>query len=320
MPARRGMTSRRPSSWPQSAVGTRARQGMWASPGPITAMRRWRVPAVPLRWWTAAVTETSAGAGAPARISAIRWPLLLVLASLAALAPVATDLYLPGFPEIGADFGAEASAVQLTLTSFLVGPGLRSAGDGSAVGPSRTTRPADRQRVGLRGRRRRLRAGPDAARAGPRPARAGVRRRRGHGHRAGDHRRRGDRPCGGQGVHADDHGRWRRAGAGAPGGRPARRSHRLARDALDRRRAVRGDAGRRPARDPRDASRRGTATGRRVRAGRRPDRPAHAGVPRAAGGVRAQLRRDDGLHLVLAVRLPERRRASTRSATASRSA
>jgi len=57
------------------------------------------------------VTETSAGAGAPARISAIRWPLLLVLASLAALAPVATDLYLPGFPELGADFGVEASAV-----------------------------------------------------------------------------------------------------------------------------------------------------------------------------------------------------------------
>ena len=67
------------------------------------------------------MTETSAGAGAPARISAIRWPLLLVLASLAALAPVATDLYLPGFPELGAEFGAEASAVQLTLTSFLVG-------------------------------------------------------------------------------------------------------------------------------------------------------------------------------------------------------
>ena len=32
------------------------------------------------------------------------------------------------------------------------------------------------------------------------------------------------------------------------------------------------------------------------------------GVPRAGGGVRPQLRRDDGLHLVLAVRLPERRR------------
>ena len=44
-----------------------------------------------------------------------------MLASLAAVAPVATDLYLPGFPELARDLGAEASAVQLTLTSFLVG-------------------------------------------------------------------------------------------------------------------------------------------------------------------------------------------------------
>jgi DHA1 family bicyclomycin/chloramphenicol resistance-like MFS transporter len=51
----------------------------------------------------------------------IRWPLLLVLASLAAVAPVATDLYLPGFPAMGAELGADASGVQLTLTSFLIG-------------------------------------------------------------------------------------------------------------------------------------------------------------------------------------------------------
>ncbi|MFD1374200.1 Bcr/CflA family efflux MFS transporter [Actinoplanes sichuanensis] len=51
----------------------------------------------------------------------IRWPLLLVLAALAAVAPVATDLYLPGFPAIGAELGADASGVQLTLTSFLIG-------------------------------------------------------------------------------------------------------------------------------------------------------------------------------------------------------
>src|SRR4029079_15517588 len=82
---------------------------------------RWRVPGVPRRWWTGTVTDTNAGAGAPARISEIRWPPLLVLASLAALAPGATDLYLPGFPELGAELGVEASAVQLTLTSFLVG-------------------------------------------------------------------------------------------------------------------------------------------------------------------------------------------------------
>ncbi|WP_221633997.1 multidrug effflux MFS transporter [Nocardioides luti] len=58
---------------------------------------------------------------APATGAPIRWPLLLVLASLAALAPVATDLYLPGFPAMEDALGADASGVQLTLTSFLVG-------------------------------------------------------------------------------------------------------------------------------------------------------------------------------------------------------
>ena len=51
----------------------------------------------------------------------IRWRLLVVLASLAAVAPVATDLYLPGFPAMAEAFGTDASGVQLTLTSFLVG-------------------------------------------------------------------------------------------------------------------------------------------------------------------------------------------------------
>lgn len=65
---------------------------------------------------TEAVTEeTDAG---------VRLPLLLVLASLAAVAPVATDLYLPGFPAIGADLDTAPSGVQLTLTSFLVGLAL----------------------------------------------------------------------------------------------------------------------------------------------------------------------------------------------------
>ncbi|MBA2955291.1 Bcr/CflA family efflux MFS transporter [Nocardioides sp. MAH-18] len=52
---------------------------------------------------------------------AVRRPVLLVLASLAAVAPVSTDLYLPGFPELGAELGVGASGVQLTLTAFLVG-------------------------------------------------------------------------------------------------------------------------------------------------------------------------------------------------------
>ena len=51
----------------------------------------------------------------------IRWRLLVVLASLAAVAPVATDLYLPGFPAMATALGTDASGVQLTLTSFLVG-------------------------------------------------------------------------------------------------------------------------------------------------------------------------------------------------------
>ncbi len=51
----------------------------------------------------------------------MRLRLLLVLASLAALAPVATDLYLPGFPALGEDLDASTSGVQLTLTTFLVG-------------------------------------------------------------------------------------------------------------------------------------------------------------------------------------------------------
>jgi len=67
------------------------------------------------------VTGTGQGVGVPERTGAIRWPLLLVLASLAAVAPVATDLYLPGFPAIGTDLGARASEVQLTLTAFLIG-------------------------------------------------------------------------------------------------------------------------------------------------------------------------------------------------------
>lgn len=66
------------------------------------------VPPTSARWLTLVVT-------------AIRWRLLVVLASLAAVAPVATDLYLPGFPAMATALGTDASGVQLTLTSFLVG-------------------------------------------------------------------------------------------------------------------------------------------------------------------------------------------------------
>ena len=61
------------------------------------------------------------GVATSARDRGIGVSLLLTLALLAALAPIATDLYLPGFPAMGRDLRADASGVQLTLTTFLVG-------------------------------------------------------------------------------------------------------------------------------------------------------------------------------------------------------
>lgn len=49
---------------------------------------------------------------------------LCVLALLSAVAPIATDMYLPGFPNMSEDLGAGASGIQLTLTSFLIGLAL----------------------------------------------------------------------------------------------------------------------------------------------------------------------------------------------------
>ncbi|MCE3292384.1 MAG: multidrug transporter CflA [Arthrobacter sp.] len=43
---------------------------------------------------------------------------------LAAVAPLATDMYVPAFPRVSAEFGTTASAVQLTLTTFFAGMGL----------------------------------------------------------------------------------------------------------------------------------------------------------------------------------------------------
>jgi len=50
--------------------------------------------------------------------------LVATLALLAAVAPLAIDMYLPAFPEMAVEFGTSASAVQLTLTTFLIGLAL----------------------------------------------------------------------------------------------------------------------------------------------------------------------------------------------------
>ncbi len=47
--------------------------------------------------------------------------MLLSLALLSAIAPLATDMYLPGLPRVGVDLGASASTVQLTLMTFMLG-------------------------------------------------------------------------------------------------------------------------------------------------------------------------------------------------------
>jgi len=56
--------------------------------------------------------------------------LLLSLASLAAVAPLATDMYLPAFTAMAKDMGVGASTVQLTMTAFLVGIAIGQLGIG----------------------------------------------------------------------------------------------------------------------------------------------------------------------------------------------
>ncbi|MBX9740403.1 MAG: multidrug effflux MFS transporter [Beijerinckiaceae bacterium] len=45
----------------------------------------------------------------------------VMLAFMTALGPLATDLYLPSLPHIGAELGAAPAAVQLTLSAYLIG-------------------------------------------------------------------------------------------------------------------------------------------------------------------------------------------------------
>lgn len=48
-------------------------------------------------------------------------PAILTLALLSAVAPLATDMYLPGFPRMAEDLATGASSIQMTLTAFLIG-------------------------------------------------------------------------------------------------------------------------------------------------------------------------------------------------------
>ena len=57
----------------------------------------------------------------PSAVDRLSLYALLVLALLSAVAPLATDMYLPGFPLMAADLNTGAAPIQLTLTSFLIG-------------------------------------------------------------------------------------------------------------------------------------------------------------------------------------------------------
>ncbi|MEK8129995.1 multidrug effflux MFS transporter [Paenibacillus filicis] len=57
-------------------------------------------------------------------ISRHRLRFALLLGAFSALGPFTIDMYLPSFPEIAAQFGTEASMVQLSLTASLLGLGV----------------------------------------------------------------------------------------------------------------------------------------------------------------------------------------------------
>src|SRR3569833_4410583 len=76
----------------------------------------------------AAATTPSTRAAAPvttsratARLSAV---VLGAVVLVTAIAPLATDMYVPAFPLVGRDLDASATQVQLTLTTFFVGMAL----------------------------------------------------------------------------------------------------------------------------------------------------------------------------------------------------
>lgn len=67
------------------------------------------------------------GAGrtsAPTSAAALSASVLGTIVLITAIAPLATDMYVPAFPLVGRDLGASASQVQLTLTTFFVGMAL----------------------------------------------------------------------------------------------------------------------------------------------------------------------------------------------------
>ena len=60
-------------------------------------------------------------AGPPEAVRPISAALLGTVVFTTAIAPLATDMYVPAFPDVARDLGTSATGVQLTLTTFFVG-------------------------------------------------------------------------------------------------------------------------------------------------------------------------------------------------------
>lgn len=97
-------------------------------PPPPSRMPRGRHPCqtegVPSSTAPTAPIAPTASTATPRAIAGSRPPTVLLiglLALLSAVSPLATDMYLPAFPDIAGDLGTTASGVQLTLTAFMLG-------------------------------------------------------------------------------------------------------------------------------------------------------------------------------------------------------
>src|SRR3954471_9817785 len=71
------------------------------------------------------LASTPAGGSDPERRGArLTSGLVATVIFLTAIAPLATDMYVPAFPAVAGDLSATATQVQLTLTTFFVGMAL----------------------------------------------------------------------------------------------------------------------------------------------------------------------------------------------------
>ena len=86
---------------------------------------------------------------APARRqAAVTSGLVATVVFLAAIAPLATDMYVPAFPSVAGDLSATATQVQLTLTTFFVGMALGQLIGGPVLVAVPESLPAERRHGG----------------------------------------------------------------------------------------------------------------------------------------------------------------------------